>query len=76
MWICRQCGLACNALTCLIKYGNLPKQSSFGISTFHIGTCECCGREEVMVTEDRDFFYPETKYLNKKSWASALKGGK
>lgn len=40
-WICCYCGQ---------KYGN----RSWGIATWHIGTCDICG-EKTAVTEPRDF---------------------
>ena len=57
-WVCNQCGLAGNALTCLLKYGGLPNLPSMSASTFHIGYCEVCGRK-TQVTEPRDYFYPD-----------------
>ena len=44
MWICFECGN---------KHGK-PKG---GVSTYHTGICEWCGKEKA-VTEDRDFNYP------------------
>lgn len=65
MNVCRQCGLAANTLTCLVKYGNLPKKNNFSLSTFHHGECGCCGRLD-SVTEARDFFYPDFSLLSVK----------
>ena len=55
---CSECGITANVLTCLKKYGNPPKKLAFGVSTFHIGKCDNCGRN-TEVTEARDFFHPD-----------------
>lgn len=64
-WVCSNCGLAANTLTCLVKYGSLPIKVAFDVSTFHEGTCEVCNRS-VSVTESRDFFYPDFTLLSAK----------
>ena len=56
-WVCMGCGCLANGLTCLKKYGELPKQYCFEISTYHTGKCDVCGNK-TYVTEKRDFFYP------------------
>lgn len=58
VWVCRPCGIEANRRTCLKKYGQEPKKKCFDVSTVHTGTCEVCG-EKTMVTEARDFFYPD-----------------
>lgn len=70
--VCRQCGLAANVLTCLAKYGEMPRQNAFTVSTFHKGQCDVCLRDNIDVTEARDFFYPEFKLINKLAWRKAL----
>lgn len=62
--VCDDCGLEANKLTCLKKYGALPKKAKSTLSTYHKGTCDCCGKE-ASVTEARDFFYPDLSLLNK-----------
>lgn len=62
--VCSPCGISANVLTCLKKYGMPPKQLAFTVSTFHTGKCDYCG-EEKMVTETRDFFYPDFSLLEK-----------
>lgn len=57
-WVCDGCGIEANRLTCLKKYGEEPLQAKFSESTYHEGKCEVCG-EEKMITEVRDFFYPD-----------------
>ena len=57
-WVCRECGIEANRQTCIRKYGAEPKKACFDVSTFHRNTCDVCGLEK-MVTEPRDFFYPE-----------------
>jgi len=64
--VCRQCGLAANTLTCLKRYGQLPKKPCFDCSTIHLGICDFCKLEK-MVTETRDFFYPDFSGL-KRGW--------
>jgi hypothetical protein len=61
--VCRECGLAANALTCLLKYGQYPLKPAFSVSTWHRGTCGSCGRATT-VTEARDFFYPDFSLLS------------
>ena len=70
--VCRECGITANVLTCLQSFKAPPKQLAFSVSTFHTGTCDCCG-EEKDITEARDFFYPDfrliqivSNYLNNK----------
>lgn len=46
-WICMECG---------DKYGKWPEGH---LATFHIGdSCGWCKRDDVMVTEPRDYNYP------------------
>jgi hypothetical protein len=63
---CSPCGISANVLTCLKKYGHRPNQLCFSVSTWHKGVCAACG-EEAMVTEERDFFYPDFELLAKKT---------
>lgn len=72
--ICTQCGLVANFMTCMAKYGKPPIKEAFDVSTFHIGTCDCCRRENIYVTQDRDFFYPDFKLINKNAWRQRIKG--
>ena len=63
--VCMDCGLEANRLTCIKKYGSEPKKLKFDISTYHMGVCDCCG-ETKMVTEPRDYFYPDFSLLREK----------
>jgi len=60
--VCDKCGIEANRLTCLKKYGKEPLKPKFSISTYHRAKCDCCG-ENAMVTEVRDFFYPDFSLL-------------
>ncbi len=62
MNVCHPCGITANYLTCLKKFGEPPLHACFEISTYHLGTCGVCGRQE-SVTQDRDFFYPDFELL-------------
>jgi len=44
IWVCNSCAL---------KYGCVMPDGH--IATFHIDTCDVCGKEGVEVTEDRDY---------------------
>jgi hypothetical protein len=61
-WVCDDCGIEANKLTCLKKYGKKPIKAKFDISTYHMGTCDCCG-EKKEVSEPRDYFYPDFQLL-------------
>ncbi len=61
---CARCGISANVLTCLKKYGHRPQKLAFDVSTYHEGVCCHCG-ETTMVTEARDFFYPDFQLLGK-----------
>lgn len=63
--VCSACGITANYLTCLKKYGKPPIKPAFDVSTYHIGVCDVCGHER-MVTEPRDFFYPNFDLIIKK----------
>jgi trehalose-6-phosphate synthase len=63
-WVCRDCGIEANRLTCLKKYGREPLKKAFSVSTYHEGICEACG-EKKEVTQSRDFFYPDFSLLKK-----------
>ena len=56
--VCSDCGIEANRLTCLKRHGAEPKKKAFSVSTFHKGKCDWCNKEK-MITEVRDFFYPE-----------------
>jgi len=62
--VCDECGIEANRLTCLKKYGQEPKKVKFSISTYHKGKCDFCGKIK-MITQVRDFFYPDFNLLNK-----------
>jgi hypothetical protein len=64
--VCTDCGIEANRLTCLKKYGKEPLQKAFSVSTFHKGICDNC-KEEKMITETRDFFYPDFSLLQPNS---------
>jgi len=73
MNVCKTCGTTANALTCLNKYGELPKKVAFDVSTFHLDECDFCG-VLAWVTEDRDFFYPDFSLIGVKM-KNRLKAG-
>lgn len=56
VWVCVPCG---------VKFGKNVQETR--ISTFHIGVCDVCGKEDA-VTEPRDFGYL------KDNWRDAKKG--
>lgn len=62
--VCARCGVSANVLTCLKKYKAPPKRLAFDVSTFHEGKCDFCGAN-TMVTEVRDYFYPDFDLLTK-----------
>lgn len=62
--VCGQCGITANVLTCLKKYGEAPKHLAFTVSTFRTAICDVCGHKR-LVTEPRDFFYPNFDLLFK-----------
>lgn len=64
-WVCRQCGIAANTLSCLIKFGRPPLKEIISVATFHIDKCDVCGGVK-SVTEARDFFYPDFSLLSVK----------
>lgn len=63
-WVCSDCGIEANRLTCLKKYGREPKKEAFSISTFHKGKCDFCG-EIKDITQTRDFFYPDFNLIKR-----------
>ena len=63
--VCSACGITANYLTCLKKYGQPPLKPAFEVSTFHENTCDVCGYTR-MVTQPRDFFYPDFSLITKK----------
>ncbi len=73
MNICRVCGIAANVLTCLAKYDDMPKALAYEVSTMHLGTCDICQRSDISVTEQRDYFYPDFRLINKAAWRRALR---
>lgn len=62
--VCDDCGLEANRLTCLKKYGAEPLKPKFDTSTYHEGICDFC-RQLKLVTETRDFFYPDFNLMKK-----------
>ena len=62
--VCKECGISANVLTCLKRYGKPPLKLAFAVSTFRQGVCDYCGKKE-MVTEARDYFYPDFSLLDK-----------
>ena len=60
--VCYECGVTANVVTCLVKYHNVPKKIHFTMSTYHEAKCDFCKKKK-MVTETRDFFYPNFKLL-------------
>jgi hypothetical protein len=63
-WVCSDCGIEANRLTCLKKYGRESLKPAFSVSTFRKGKCDFCGKEKE-ITETRDFFYPDFNLLVK-----------
>jgi len=63
--ICTECGISANVLTCIKKYGKIPLQLNYSVSTYHNGVCEVCLKSKP-VTEARDFFYPDFSLLEGK----------
>jgi len=53
-WICIQCG---------VEYG---RNSVNGFATYHLGKCDICGRDDVPVTEPRDYGHLKTEWQHKK----------
>ncbi len=62
--VCYECGVAANVLTCLEKYGKIPKQLKSTVSTFHEDVCDIC-HDRKGVTETRDFYYPDFSLIEK-----------
>lgn len=60
--VCDGCGIEANRLTCLKKYGQAPIKNKFDVSTYHKSKCDVCNKYE-LVTEPRDFFYPDFSLL-------------
>jgi len=65
--VCNECGRLANYVTCMARFGKPPKQAAYEVSTFSKGKCHYCGRE-TMVTEERDFFYPDFSLINWKRY--------
>lgn len=59
------CGVTANYLTCLKKFGQRPHKPAYDVSTWHRGTCDVCKSPSSMVTEPRDFFYPDFTLIEK-----------
>lgn len=72
---CAECGKLANYVTCMARYGQPPKKEAFSVSTFSKGKCAWCGRE-TMVTEERDFFYPDFSLINWLEYAKEVKNAK
>lgn len=64
--VCKQCGISANVLTCLKIYGHRPNQLCFTLSTWHLGICDFCKKEDY-ITQTRDFFHPDFSLLAKKT---------
>ena len=68
-WVCYECGISANVLTCIKRYGKRPNKLHFTISTYHAGKCDVCERiqdedgEDLFVTEPRDYFWPDFSLL-------------
>ena len=60
--VCYECGVTANVITCLIKYHDIPKKIHYTMSTYHEAKCDYCKKKK-MVTEARDFFYPNFNQL-------------
>jgi hypothetical protein len=52
IWVCGQCAMK---YECSMPNGH--------IATFHIDTCDVCGKEDVEVTEDRDYGVHRSKLI-------------
>lgn len=55
-YVCHYCGITYGKWYRLGEYHGPPDWCS----TFHMGTCSCCGEENVAVTEERDYGYLDT----------------
>ena len=64
-YVCAECGISANVLTCLKKYGKPPKKLCFDMSTTCKGKCDYCGEEKI-ITQTRDYYYPDFSLLNRK----------
>lgn len=51
-WVCSYCGDEA------LKLPENKKKKKFQISTFHMGHCDVCKGNKIMVTEVRDYGYP------------------
>lgn len=65
-WVCDECGIEANRLTCLKKFGKEPQKKKFDVSCYHVGICEVCNKEKE-VTEVRDFWFPDFSLLEEKT---------
>jgi len=63
--VCKECGISANVLTCVDRYGKIPRKLCFDISTIHSGKCDFC-EEYKEITEARDYFYPDFELLKGK----------
>lgn len=70
--LCKECGISANVLTCLKRYHDRPNKLCFDVSTYHIGICAFCG-EEKLVTQQRDYFYPDLSLLARAKKGFSLK---
>lgn len=57
-WVCAQCGNLTYIVTAALdkKY---PLGGVSKMSTYHTGKCEACGKDNIPVTEARDFWLPQ-----------------
>jgi hypothetical protein len=53
-WICIQCGI------------EHRRNSVNGFATYHMGKCDICGRDDVPVTEPRDYGHLWPEWQSKK----------
>lgn len=60
-------GRLANYVTCMARFGEPPKKVAYEVSTYSKGTCKYCGRK-TMVTEERDFFYPDFSLIDWKRY--------
>ena len=73
--VCNECGRLANYATCMAHFGRPPQKEAYDVSTFSKGVCTYCGRE-TMVTEERDFFYPDFGLINWGKYRKVMKCAK
>lgn len=62
LWCCAECGVSANVLTAIRKYKKRPRMLANMSATYHFGVCDVC-KEKRLITQPRDFFYPDFSLL-------------